>query len=226
MKRVLVGVVLGALQGAAAGSTWAEDITVSTYYPSPRGVYEEIRTTSDAGVGTTAASPLPGRLYVVQDGPAGALQVDDQAAPDPTPFRIDQDGNVGIGVPVPDQKLHIDGNVKLLNNRALLARSFDNTLDINVINADATNTVNVGDLNANAIVLSVGAAPAAVQVVSGGGVGIGTAPDPAARLHVNGAVWVTQGGNPAGPLQLFYCGPPACVGAAVGYYSTSSTYAP
>ena len=40
----------------------AEDVTVTTYYPSPRGVYDELRTTGNVGIGTTGA--IAGRLHV------------------------------------------------------------------------------------------------------------------------------------------------------------------
>ena len=83
-----------------AGPAVAEDVTITTYYPSPRGVYEQLRTTGDVGIGTTAV-PVQGRLHIVQPNAANALRVDDIAG-DLTPFVIDQSGNVGIGTASPE----------------------------------------------------------------------------------------------------------------------------
>ena len=52
---------------ATAASAVAEDITVSTYYPSPRGVYDELRAVNNVAIGMTAA-------------PAGQLEVRGNAA--------------------------------------------------------------------------------------------------------------------------------------------------
>lgn len=87
------------------GLAWvvsAEDITVTTYYPSPRGVYEELRTTGNVGVGTTAAPTA--RLHVIQPGAPASFRVDDQAG-DITPFIVDANGDVGIGVQPPSGPL-------------------------------------------------------------------------------------------------------------------------
>ena len=95
----------------------AEDITLTTYYPSPRGVYQELRTQGDVGIGDIT-NPPGARLHVTQPGAAPALQVDDEAAPDPTPLVIDQDGNVGIGTPtpLPLMKLHVVGSTLSTRN--------------------------------------------------------------------------------------------------------------
>lgn len=74
-----------------------EQLTLSTYYPSPYGVYKQLRATDDAylayqagsvGIGTT--SPL-GKLHVT-----GAGNV-----------IIDPTGNIGIGTGSPLKKLHL-----------------------------------------------------------------------------------------------------------------------
>ncbi len=84
----------------------AEDVTVTTYYPSPRGVYDELRTTGDVGVGVTG--PVLGKLHVVQTAIAPAFRVEDEAtATEVTPFLIDFDGNVGAGTGAPGAKLHV-----------------------------------------------------------------------------------------------------------------------
>ncbi|GEM_PF-2915190 len=51
-------------------AAWADDVTVTTYYPSPRGVYDELRTSGDVGIGTIGAvserlQVEGGDLYIV-----------------------------------------------------------------------------------------------------------------------------------------------------------------
>ncbi len=84
-------VMLTAALLAGAPMAFAEDVTVTTYYPSPRGVYKELRVTNN-GAGTA--------LYIQQTGAGPAFQVDD-AVPDTSPFIISQTGSVGIGTAAP-----------------------------------------------------------------------------------------------------------------------------
>src|SRR3989338_26953 len=42
--------ILGGLALLAAPAARAEDVTVTTYYPSPQGVFEELRTTQDTSL--------------------------------------------------------------------------------------------------------------------------------------------------------------------------------
>ena len=103
--------VVGACLAGLAAIAVAEDVTLTTYYPSPRGVYNELRTSGDVGIGDIVS--LPGaRLHVLQDGAANAFRVDDQPA-DPTPFVIDASGNVGIGTSAPAQALHVVGHERV-----------------------------------------------------------------------------------------------------------------
>ncbi len=69
MKRLLTGVVVLMLAGGAA-SVCAEDVTVSTYYPSPRGVYQELRVANN-----TQLAMQGGAVLIGQNPPAGAERV-------------------------------------------------------------------------------------------------------------------------------------------------------
>ena len=75
--------LLISLLGSGASLACAEDITISTYYPSPRGVYQELRTTNNTylatqagnvGIGTTGPA---GKLHVVNSLDAGVLVLGD-----------------------------------------------------------------------------------------------------------------------------------------------------
>ena len=69
MKRLLTGVAVLMLAGGAAGVR-AEDVTVSTYYPSPRGVYQELRVANNAQLAMQAGAVLIG-----PNPPAGGERV-------------------------------------------------------------------------------------------------------------------------------------------------------
>ena len=108
MKRLawlVVGVVVFAVSARLAAQ---EDITLTTYYPSPRGMYDELRTAGDVHIGDLGVPSA--RLHVVQPEPAApaAFRVDDEAG-DTTPFIIDENGNVGIGTTPPGTRLDLNG---------------------------------------------------------------------------------------------------------------------
>lgn len=65
------------------------------------------------GIGT--ASPLAS-LHVYNAATGDILRIDDETAPDTTPFLINQDGNVGIGTNNPLQKLQVNGSVILASS--------------------------------------------------------------------------------------------------------------
>lgn len=73
MRRIPVRPIVWLVFGFAAAAV-AEDITVTTYYPSPRGVYEELRTTGNTYVATQGGS-----VGVGTTTPGAKLEVNGQA---------------------------------------------------------------------------------------------------------------------------------------------------
>ena len=110
--------LIGLLLVASATYALAEELTLTTYYPSPRGVYDQLRTAGDVGIGEVNSPPIA-RLYVLRDttGSTDAFRVDDDDpfGGDLTPFLIDDLGNVGIGTSSPDPaaKLDVDGQIRI-----------------------------------------------------------------------------------------------------------------
>ncbi len=84
--------------GLSAG--FAEEITLTTYYPSPYGVYEEMRSKKmaigDAYYDSSSHCWPGGPCPSVIDGAADLVV----------------EGNVGIGTTNPSEELDVDGNVK------------------------------------------------------------------------------------------------------------------
>ena len=68
----------------------AEEITLTTYYPAPYGVFEDITVTGNIGIGTTQTV-----LNAYGDSYINAAT-----------------GNVGIGTTNPLSKLHVNGNIR------------------------------------------------------------------------------------------------------------------
>jgi len=177
---------------AAAAAAVAEDITVTTYYPSPRGVYHELRTTSDVGVGVMG-SPVGARLHVVQpDATKPALRVESAGIPEPTLY-VAANGNVGIQTSNPDAQLKVIGRV--------IADRF-HAFETSGVYAFSEGAPNDGWADLGGFSVATNAfAPTHVDgaplVLQGPGrstanVGIGTAA-PASKLAVNGGVAIGSG---------------------------------
>jgi len=108
------GVWVGAI------SVNAEDITLTTYYPSPRGVYSQMR------IGNGNFTAPSGVLHVLKPTDDGtyAVRVDDQLG-DTSPFVITQEGNVGIGTNNPSARLTIANPVPLGTGSQLEIDNYD-----------------------------------------------------------------------------------------------------
>ena len=68
-EKCLTLLLLGGL-GIGVRLAQAEDLTITTYYPSPRGVYQELRTTNNAFLATQG-----GAVGIGTTNPAGILEV-------------------------------------------------------------------------------------------------------------------------------------------------------
>ena len=107
MQAWMVIAVLGATMAYAV----AEDITLTTYYPSPRGVYQAVR------IGNGVIPPPPNKsahLHIMQSNPALLSFRVDHTAGGTNPVVIDQSGRLGIGVANPAQPLVVNGNALIL----------------------------------------------------------------------------------------------------------------
>ncbi len=189
----------------------AEDLTLTTYYPSPRGMYKELRTSGDVAIGTTetpqarlqvVGSLMAPALYVVGGGGTTTLRVD--AAPgDTAPFLIDSNGNVGIGTTSPSASGKLDVNGTAYVRGVLELRRLSDGTNASVLNwVDATSgkiwhlTMRSGDADKLQLYHFDGSAWAGpyLNVSTNGNVGIGTT-GPTQPLDVNGQVRI-RGGTP------------------------------
>jgi hypothetical protein len=68
--RMRIGLAVVVLVGLVAAGTFAEDIALTTYYPSPRGVYNELRT-----MGETLLAQQTGNVGIGTSTPAEKLEV-------------------------------------------------------------------------------------------------------------------------------------------------------
>ncbi len=135
MRRVS-GWVIGVVLCGAALYALAEDLTLTTYYPSPRGVYKELRATDSVAIGAVrgpwqpgGSSPLPTHRLLVAG--QGVNRVDNLTCPAGTDWYnedgsgfvddgeckstviITPTGQVGIGTTSPSTMLDVNGQVRI-----------------------------------------------------------------------------------------------------------------
>ena len=77
------------------------------------GVDDRMTITSDGDVGIGTTVP-EAKFHVLQTGDFDAFRVDDMSG-DASPFVIDENGNVGIGIAAPDTALEVDGTVTAMS---------------------------------------------------------------------------------------------------------------
>ena len=145
--------VIGLLLSTTAYAI-AEEMTLTTYYPSPHGVYRELRVGSGNALAPGAA------VEITNNGGALSLQVD-------TAFAVAGNGNVGLGTINPGERLDVAGNGRIsgtMNVGGTLAVTGDATFGSNVT---VTGTLTDGTLTANAANTTI-----TVLVVPGGSPGM------------------------------------------------------
>lgn len=97
----------------------SEDVTITTYYPSPSGIFKTLSST-----GTTSLATGTGSTDRVGIGTASAsnkLTVSGNA---------DFTGNVGIGTSTPSQQLTVSGNANIMGNLGAGTSTIINKLDV------------------------------------------------------------------------------------------------
>jgi len=191
-NRYLRGLILAAVLGLAARLAYSEEVTISTYYPSPYGSYQSLETSSDThlatasgnvGIGTT--EPLE-KLTLVDSGTPGNGRV--------VAIYSDSEGDSASMLSVVGSSLtggaanNIGVEVRRLNtdNQSIGYRLLNPTADKGWIWRMAQNSDNL-------TLDTVGGVADAITVLPmSGNVGIG-APAPTAKLEVGGDVKVTGG---------------------------------
>jgi hypothetical protein len=130
----------------------------------------------NVGVGIT--NPLA-RLHILHPtaSTGDIFRVDDQNAPDTTPFVIKQDGNVGIGLTNPSSTLHVAGPININTENESWFQGSDAYIYINALgSANGYGRIGVWS--------SSGAKPLSLNP-GGGNVGIGTN-NVQSALHIHG----------------------------------------
>ena len=97
-----MGLAMLALGGALTVVALAEDVTVSTYYPSPKGIYQQLSTT-----GQTTLATLGGNVGIGTAGPAAKLEVNGPATGTGVTIHASGGGDLLLN---PGGSLFFDGN--------------------------------------------------------------------------------------------------------------------
>ena len=173
----------------------AEDVKVSTYYPSPYGNYKELNSTSkttlatdaadpNASVGIGTANPTLGKLQVEEnrDGQLDVTVVNTSAAGANAAARVLARNSGGSVISMEKQGPGFAGAGA---RQAGFGALVDSGNGVNVAAAAAAGTVKF-------YTAGVGAANERVRINAAGNVGIGNV-NPAQRLDVTGNINVSQG---------------------------------
>lgn len=106
-------------------------------------------------------------------------------------------GNVGIGTTAPDEKLQVAGNIKIQNETGLITDYGP------LVGRYNTSQVYVGT-GGNYSIVKIGRADGgALNVLSGGDVGIGSTTTSGYKLYVNGSTWINGGTNFTDGVSIF-----------------------
>lgn len=103
-------------------------------------------------------------------------------------LRVAENGNVGIGTNSPSSKLQVAGDIRIQNETGLITDYGP------LVGRYNTSQVYVGTGGSYSIVKIGRADGGALNVLSGGNVGIGT-DSPATKLHVAGNAWINRPSN-------------------------------
>jgi hypothetical protein len=115
-KMVRSGNTVQSFQGVQAGNGWFtisnENKRVGINTIDPNEALTVSGNISAIGTQVIAANTSTNALRITQIGSGNALLIEDSASTDSTPFVVNNDGNVGIAVSSPTQKLDIDGTMR------------------------------------------------------------------------------------------------------------------
>ena len=115
MRRVS-GWVIGVVLCGAALYALAEDLTLTTYYPSPRGVYKEVRITDRLAVGTTTPTA---QVEVVAPAPITAVTTNQTTLairiPATTRFNTFDASLTNTAAAITNQAINSSGSNQLTN---------------------------------------------------------------------------------------------------------------